>query len=187
MTHGTMANDLFAVAIVDRCTALRRLRGYQVGSDSLYAPDVATVYVPMIESDSYRRDLGERLTEAVVKEIELKTPYKVVSTPDADSILSVELLGDTRHTAGGEQLRRSAGFGDGGLLGSHLAQSPAAADRAAANDRRCRRSWSASTRRRTSSRKRANRSPRRSSRPSSGWPSRSSARWKRRGRFAAGR
>jgi hypothetical protein len=69
---------------------------YQVGSESLYAPDIATVYVPMIESDSYRRDLGERLTEAVIKEVELKTPYKVVSTPDADSILSVRLLGDRR-------------------------------------------------------------------------------------------
>jgi Lipopolysaccharide-assembly len=69
---------------------------YQVGSDSLYAPDISTVYVPMIESDSYRRDLGERLTEAVIKEIELKTPYKVVGTPDADSILSVKLLGDSR-------------------------------------------------------------------------------------------
>jgi hypothetical protein len=70
---------------------------YHVGTQSLYAPDVTTVYVPMIESDSYRRDLGERLTEAVVKEIELKTPYKVVGTPDADSILSVRLLGDSRH------------------------------------------------------------------------------------------
>jgi hypothetical protein len=72
--------------------------GYQVGAGSLYAPDVATVYVPMIDSDSYRRDLGERLTEAVIKEIELKTPYKVVSTPDADSILSARLLTDTRRT-----------------------------------------------------------------------------------------
>jgi hypothetical protein len=70
--------------------------GYQVGSESLYAPDISTVYVPMIDSDSYRRDLGERLTEAVVKEIELKTPYKVVNTPNADSILSVRLLTDTR-------------------------------------------------------------------------------------------
>ena len=72
--------------------------GYHAGTGSLYAPDVATVYVPMIESDSYRRDLGERLTEAVVKEIELKTPYKVVSTPNADSILSARLLTDTRKT-----------------------------------------------------------------------------------------
>jgi hypothetical protein len=70
--------------------------GYHVGTNSLYAPDVATVYVPMIESDSYRRDLGERLTEAVIKEIELKTPYKVVSTPNADSILTARLQQDTR-------------------------------------------------------------------------------------------
>jgi hypothetical protein len=72
--------------------------GYQVGAGSLYAPDVATVYVPVIESDSFRRDLGERLTEAVIKEIELKTPFKVVGTPDADSILHARLLADTRRT-----------------------------------------------------------------------------------------
>lgn len=72
--------------------------GYHAGTGSLYAPDVATVYVPMIDSESYRRDLGERLTEAVDKEIELKTPYKVVSTPDADSVLSVQLVRDTRKT-----------------------------------------------------------------------------------------
>jgi len=71
---------------------------YHVGTQSLYAPDVTTVYVPMIESGSYRRDLGERLTEAVAKEIELKTPYKVVGTPAADSILQIRLLGDTRRT-----------------------------------------------------------------------------------------
>lgn len=69
---------------------------YRMGSDTLYAPDVQTVYVPMIESDSFRRDLGERLTEAVVKEIELKTPFKVVGTLDADSILSTRLVSDTK-------------------------------------------------------------------------------------------
>lgn len=69
---------------------------YRMGSESLYAPDVQTVYVPMIESESFRRDLGERLTEAVVKEIELKTPFKVVGSPDADSILSVRILNDAK-------------------------------------------------------------------------------------------
>jgi hypothetical protein len=69
-----------------------------MGAESLYAPDVRTVYVPMIESDSYRRDLGERLTEAIVNEIELKTPYKVVGTPAADAVLSVHLLNDVRRT-----------------------------------------------------------------------------------------
>jgi hypothetical protein len=82
--------SLITVAALAGCAT------YRAGAGSLYAPDVATVYVPMIESDSYRRDLGERLTEAVVKEIELKTPYKVVGTPDADSILSARLLSDQR-------------------------------------------------------------------------------------------
>ena len=69
---------------------------YRMGSQTLYAPDVQTVYVPMIESDSFRRDFGERLTEAVAKEIDLKTPFKVVGTPDADSILSVRLTGERK-------------------------------------------------------------------------------------------
>lgn len=70
--------------------------GYRSGAESLYAPDVATVYVPMVESDSMRRDLGERLTEALVKEIELKTPFKVVASPNADSLLVVTLRSDRR-------------------------------------------------------------------------------------------
>jgi hypothetical protein len=86
----------FAFCILQFCIV--GCAGYQVGAGSLYAPDVTTVYVPMIESDSYRRDLGERLTEAVIKEIELKTPYKVVDTPDADSVLSARLTRDTRRT-----------------------------------------------------------------------------------------
>ncbi|MBX3424868.1 MAG: hypothetical protein KF688_04235 [Pirellulales bacterium] len=69
---------------------------YRVGNETLYAPDVSTVYVPMIESDSFRPDLGERLTEAVIKEIELKTPYKVVGTPDADSVLAARIVSDVK-------------------------------------------------------------------------------------------
>jgi hypothetical protein len=76
--------------------ALSACATYQIGARSLYAPDVTTVFVPVIESDSFRRDLGERLTEAVIKEIELKTPYTVVGTPQADSILSARIVSDPR-------------------------------------------------------------------------------------------
>jgi hypothetical protein len=71
---------------------------YQLGNGTLYPADIQTVYVPMFESDSFRRGLGERLTEAVQKEIELKTPFKVVATPNADSVLSGRILEDTKHT-----------------------------------------------------------------------------------------
>ena len=70
--------------------------GYQIGTRSLYRPDIRTVYVPMFESDSLRRNLGERLTEAVAEEIELKTPYKVVHQPDADSVLTARITAETK-------------------------------------------------------------------------------------------
>jgi hypothetical protein len=69
---------------------------YRFGNDSLYQTDIRTVYVPMFESSTFRRHFGERLTEAVVKEIELKTPYKVVGTPQADSVLSGRLVSETK-------------------------------------------------------------------------------------------
>jgi len=69
---------------------------YHIGNASLYPPEVHTVYVPMFESVSFRRDLGERLTEAVMKEIEKKTPYKVVSDPNADSILSGRITQESK-------------------------------------------------------------------------------------------
>jgi lipopolysaccharide assembly LptE-like protein len=69
---------------------------YQIGNRSLYPQDVRTVYVPIFDSDSFRRNLGERLTEAVMKEIENKTPYKVVGTSNADSILSGRIVGETK-------------------------------------------------------------------------------------------
>ena len=56
--------------------------GYQIGNRSLYRPDIRTVHVPVVQSESFRRYLGERLTEAIVKEVELRTPYKVVGTTE---------------------------------------------------------------------------------------------------------
>jgi hypothetical protein len=61
---------------------------YQVGHRTLYRPDIRTVHVPVFESESLRRNQGERLTEAVIKQIEQRTPYKVVSSPNADSVLT---------------------------------------------------------------------------------------------------
>jgi hypothetical protein len=69
---------------------------YRFGNQSLYPTGIETVYVPVFESSSFRRDLGERLTEAVVKEIERRTPYKVVSNPGADTILRGRIINETK-------------------------------------------------------------------------------------------
>jgi len=78
------------------CLSVAGCAGYRFGSESLYAADIQTVYVPMFQSDSYRRDLAERITEAVCKEIEKRTNYKVVNNPNADSVLSGRLLNETK-------------------------------------------------------------------------------------------
>lgn len=78
------------------CALSSGCAGYRFGAASLYPPDVQTVYVPMFESGSFRRNLSEWLTEAVIKEIQDKTPYKVVASAEADSILTCKLIGDTK-------------------------------------------------------------------------------------------
>lgn len=82
------AGLLLCLVVVAGCA------GYQVGNWSLYSADIRTVHVPVFQSASFRRNLSEWLTEAVVKEIELKTPYKVVGTPSADSILTGKIVGE---------------------------------------------------------------------------------------------
>ena len=76
--------------------ALAGCATYQVGNSTLYPSHIRTVYVPIFESESYRRYLGERLTEAVMKEIEAQTPYKVVATPNADSVLTGRITAETK-------------------------------------------------------------------------------------------
>ncbi|NDC62861.1 MAG: hypothetical protein EBZ59_02495 [Planctomycetia bacterium] len=75
--------------------------GYRFGNNTLYAPNVRTVYVPVFQSDSFRTtpgiDMGQRLTEAVCKEIERRTPFKVVGSADgADSVLTGRIVADTK-------------------------------------------------------------------------------------------
>ena len=70
--------------------------GYQVGNQTLFRPDVMTVHIPVFQSDSLRNFLGERLTEAVITEVELRTPYKVVAADRAQSVLSGRIVSDTK-------------------------------------------------------------------------------------------
>jgi len=59
--------------------------------NSLYREDVQTVAVPVFASKDYRRGLEQRLTEAVVKQLEAHAPYKVVPRDRADTVLEGEV------------------------------------------------------------------------------------------------
>ena len=69
---------------------------YQIGNQALFRKDICTVCVPVFESDSFRQFLGERLTEAVIREIETRSPYKVARLQTADSILQGKILTDQK-------------------------------------------------------------------------------------------
>lgn len=66
-------------------------KGYSPAS--LYSKSISTVAVPIFTSQSYSRDVEFELTDALIKEIESRTPYKVTSEAQADSIV----LGQVRN------------------------------------------------------------------------------------------
>jgi len=57
----------------------------------MYPCTIQTVYVPMFDTKVFRRGLEFQLTEAVCKEIEQKTPYKIVRVDNADTTLKGEI------------------------------------------------------------------------------------------------
>jgi hypothetical protein len=66
-------------------------QGYSVASQ--YRSGISSVAVPIWDRgpDVYRRGLEKRITEAVIKRIELNTPYKVTTRDVADTELTGKL------------------------------------------------------------------------------------------------
>lgn len=58
----------------------------------LYNSAYRTVAVPVFANKSFRREWEFRLTEAIDKNIEARTPYKIAPQDKADTILSGEIL-----------------------------------------------------------------------------------------------
>ena len=97
LTSSIIRHPLAIILLASLLLCISGCAGYQLGPQSLFRPDIRTVHVPIFESDSLRRNLGERLTEAVVKEIERQSTYKVVHDPAlADSILTGRLVSDRK-------------------------------------------------------------------------------------------
>ncbi|GAB5407012.1 MAG: LPS assembly lipoprotein LptE [Aureliella sp.] len=85
-------------ALATLCALSAGCAGYRFGSRSLYNPNIRTIYVPIVQNDTWRHDDNVRLTEALVKSIELHTPYKVVGDPNADSTLTCRLISTGKRT-----------------------------------------------------------------------------------------
>ena len=70
--------------------------GYRSGGGyqwrSLYRQDVKTVAVPIFATRDFSRGNVFELTSALVRQIEVRTPYKVVPAGRADTILEGEIV-----------------------------------------------------------------------------------------------
>lgn len=64
--------------------------GYTVGAP--YATDIRTVHVPTFQSADYRRGYELQLTEAVQKQIQMRTPYRLAKEPGADTRLTGRII-----------------------------------------------------------------------------------------------
>lgn len=72
--------------------------GYNLGNQNLFRNDIRSVHVPIFESDSDREFLGQRLTEAVVKQVELGTPLTITDPSIANSFLRGRLVREQKST-----------------------------------------------------------------------------------------
>ncbi len=84
------------LAIFIGCMTLAGCASYRFGSTALFPTEIQTVHVPIVRNQTFRHDLGVRLTEALVIEIERRTPYRVVSNPNADSILRCSVVNERK-------------------------------------------------------------------------------------------
>ncbi len=82
-------------------TALITGCGYRAGN--VYGPEVRSVDVPIFQNDTFRRGIEYQVTEAVHREIQTHTPFRIAKGREADTRLTgriVEVrksvLGETR-------------------------------------------------------------------------------------------
>lgn len=80
--HAIMGG-LLLVLLISGC-------GYTLGNG--FSPNLKTVSVPIFENDTYRRGLEYQLTEAVQKEIQNRTPYRLARGTDADTRLTGRIV-----------------------------------------------------------------------------------------------
>jgi len=102
--HRLPACDRAPVALLTMlmllCISQSGCRGYHLGNQYLYRSDIRTVHVAMLDSNSNRRYLGQRLTESITKQIISSTPLTITEPSFADSFITGRLVRNTKTVTG---------------------------------------------------------------------------------------
>ncbi|MEL6898058.1 MAG: LPS assembly lipoprotein LptE [Planctomycetota bacterium] len=89
--QSTLARQIASLSLLAVWIGCVGCANYTVGTRALFRPDVTSVHVPAVQNETFRHDLGGQLHEAVVREIQLRTPYRVTGNPGADTVLSCRI------------------------------------------------------------------------------------------------
>ena len=92
----SIKSGLFFSILIGGISCWGGCAAYQFGSGSLFNPNIRTIHVPIVRNDTFRHNIGVQLTEALIRSIELRTPYKVVSDPNADSTLTCRISNEAK-------------------------------------------------------------------------------------------
>jgi len=65
--------------------------GWTIGST--FDTNIKTVAVPVVQNNSFDREVGYLLTNALIREIETRTPWRVADETTADTLLEVTITG----------------------------------------------------------------------------------------------
>lgn len=61
---------------------------------------ISSIHIPVIASDVKRRDLGVQLTEALQKQVQTRTHYRLASEAEADTMLSGKIVNANKNVLG---------------------------------------------------------------------------------------
>jgi len=97
ITHKHLSRRFRGVAIATVALVSTALASCGYSTKPLYSASYKTIAVPIFANKTFRREWEFRLTEALAKNIEYRTPYKVVSQDRADTVITGEIVDITEN------------------------------------------------------------------------------------------
>jgi hypothetical protein len=92
MPHSSLKAIHRKFALLCFAAACFTLQGCGYSTKPLYNRAYRTIAVPIFNNKTFRREWEFRLTEALAKNIESRTPYKIVAQDRADTVLTGEIV-----------------------------------------------------------------------------------------------
>ncbi|MDP6891100.1 MAG: LPS assembly lipoprotein LptE, partial [Phycisphaerales bacterium] len=64
-------------------------KGWVIGTT--YNTNIKTIAIPVVQNDTFDREVGYLLTNALIREVETRTPWRVTGETVADTLLDVTI------------------------------------------------------------------------------------------------